>query len=107
MAKIKREMLDARGQTAKDAGRAYELDHIIPVELGGALTDQSNLRLEPREEAYRKDRIEHKLNCLVCTGQVDLITARTASAADWERASDKYSLVKCRRHNKPSIPVGG
>ncbi len=57
----------------------YELDHIIPLALGGHPTDRRNLALQIREGengANRKDRIETKLHCLVCSGQVPLAKAQ-------------------------------
>ena len=56
-ARIKLAMLKARGETWLDAPK-YELDHIIPLCLGGSPTDPSNLQLEPWDEATRKDRVE-------------------------------------------------
>jgi len=44
----------------------YELGHIIPLALGGHPRKMDNLQLQPWEEARRKDRIEVKLQCLVC-----------------------------------------
>jgi hypothetical protein len=56
-ARINLAMLKARGETWLDAPK-YELDHIIPLCLGGSPTDPSNLQLEPWDEATRKDRVE-------------------------------------------------
>jgi hypothetical protein len=56
-ARIKLAMLKARGETWLDAPK-YELDHIIPLCLGGSPTDPSNLQLEPWDEATRKDRVD-------------------------------------------------
>ena len=46
-------MLKGRGETWHDAPK-YELDHIIPLCLGGSPTDPSNLQLKPWDEATRK-----------------------------------------------------
>ena len=54
----------------------YELDHVIPLALGGHPRKLDNLKLQPWDEAKRKDRIEVKLQCLVCSGQVPLEIAR-------------------------------
>jgi hypothetical protein len=53
-------MLKARGETWLDAPK-YELDHIIPLCLGGSPTDPSNLQLEPWDEATRKDRVARRV----------------------------------------------
>ena len=67
----------------------YELDHIIPLALGGHPRSLSNLMLQPWDGANgakRKDRLEVKLQCLVCTGQVQLDEARGAIFNDWQAA---------------------
>ena len=51
-ARVKLAMLKARGETWLDAPK-YELDHIIPLCLGGSPADPSNW-----DEATRKDRVE-------------------------------------------------
>ncbi|HJW23919.1 MAG TPA: hypothetical protein VJ576_03395 [Rhodocyclaceae bacterium] len=78
----------------------YELDHIIPLALGGHPRKAENLRLQPWEGeggAKRKDRIEVKLQCLVCSGQVALADAQREVAGDWQGACHRYSRPKCRR----------
>jgi hypothetical protein len=65
-----------------EAAEAMTLDHIIPLALGGHPRDPSNLQLQEVAEGHRKDRIERKLHCLVCTGQVPLSEARSAIATD-------------------------
>jgi hypothetical protein len=83
----------------------YELDHIIPLALGGHPTDRRNLALQIREGengANRKDRIETKLHCLVCSGQVTLAKAQHEIASDWQAAYHRYAKVKCRRGHRSS-----
>lgn len=94
--RIKFQMLKAAGETWI-AAPLYQLDHIVPLCLGGHPTDPANLHLQPWVEAQRKDRIEAKLCCLVCTGQVPLATAQGAIIADWQAAYHTYAKVKCRR----------
>jgi hypothetical protein len=88
---LKRAGLDP--STATD----YELDHIIPLALGGHPRKLDNLELQPWGEATRKDRIEVKLQCLVCSGQVALADAQREIVDDWEAAYHRYARVKCRR----------
>jgi hypothetical protein len=45
----------------------------------------------------RKDRIEVKLQCLVCTEQGLLGDAQLEIADNWQAAYHKYALVKCYR----------
>lgn len=66
---IKHRML--AGRNAHD----YELDHIIPLCLGGS-NDPSNLQLQPWPEARDKDKLEAKACKMVCSGAIELDVAR-------------------------------
>lgn len=57
--------------------RNYELDHLVPLELGGS-NAPSNLWPEPLAEAKRKDQIENQLHQRVCAGTLDIHTAQQA-----------------------------
>src|SRR3954462_10488620 len=61
-AAIKREILPA-GHSVSE----YELDHIVPLCMGGS-NDRSNLQLQPWDEAKRKDVDEWRLCRAVCAG---------------------------------------
>lgn len=74
-APIKRRLL--AGRPAID----YQLDHIIPLELGGAPRDLANLWLEPIWEAHIKDHQENALHDAVCAGAVTLRAARAQMRA--------------------------
>ena len=72
----------------------YEIDHLIPLELGGA-DDDANLWPEPLSSgdgwsAGRKDELEDRLHFLVCSGQMDLREAQLAIAEDWTDAWKRY-----------------
>jgi hypothetical protein len=82
----------------------YELDHIVPLALGGHPRALDNLQLQPWPEARRKDRIEVKLQCLVCAGPITLSDAQAAIATDWEAAYHTYASVPCRRHRGTEPP---
>ena len=77
----------------------YEIDHLIPLCLGGG-DDASNLWPQPRRtiaptwNAEAKDRLEHRLCELVCSGQLDIGTAQQDIATDWIAAYRKYLSVK-------------
>lgn len=67
---------------------AYEVDHLIPLELGGS---NSLRNLWP--EAYNlvwgahvKDQLENRLHELVCEGSLPLQTAQNWIAQDWVAA---------------------
>ena len=88
---LKRVGLDP--STASD----YELDHIIPLALGGHPRKLDNLELQLWDEAKRKDRIEVKPQCLVCAGQVTRADSQREIVEDWQAAYHRYAGVKCQR----------
>jgi hypothetical protein len=58
---------------------AYEFDHLISLELGGAPSDIRNLWPESHYRpsfSYRKDGLENSLNAEVCNGTISLATAQ-------------------------------
>jgi hypothetical protein len=74
----------------------YEIDHLIPLCLGGS-DDPSNLwpqpkrRIEATWNAEAKDRLEGKICKMVCAGQINEIsTAQEDFASDWITAYQKY-----------------
>jgi hypothetical protein len=82
----------------------YELDHIIPLAIGGHPRKLANLQLqlwEGEDGAKRKDRIEVKLQCLVCTEQISLGDAQHEISDSWQNAYHQYALVKCKRPSRP------
>jgi hypothetical protein len=78
----------------------YEIDHLIPLDLGGA-DDDANLWPQPRRSiepvwnAERKDRLEWALADLVCAGQLDLTAAQREIREDW---------IAAYRRNFPGAP---
>jgi len=71
----------------------YELDYLIPPELGGA-PERENLWPEPYGapvwNARVKDQLERLLPQLVCDHQLELAAAQHEIAADWIAAYKKY-----------------
>ena len=61
----------------------YEYDHLIPLELGGALNDPRNLWPQPGPSPNRKDAVENRLHAEVCDGRLGLRAAQAEIAADW------------------------
>lgn len=69
----------------------YELDHLIPLELGGATQSLLNLWPEPRTVPQgkgfgAKDAVENRLRGEVCAGKITLHAAQQAIVADWRTA---------------------
>jgi len=79
--------------TAGHAG-LYEFDHLVPIELGGAVDDPANLWPEPHSASWRgkqvgsfvKDAAENRVNAEVCSGRVTLAAAQAVFERDWRKA---------------------
>lgn len=64
----------------------YELDHLIPLELGGCPKCEANLWPEPRNVfpgASERDEVESYLHDQVCSGAMPLAEAQQEIASDW------------------------
>jgi hypothetical protein len=73
----------------------YEIDHLIPLGIGGADSDanlwpEPRVSIEPEWNAERKDQLEAKLRALVCAGRLDIVVAQRAVAYDWTEAWLRY-----------------
>jgi len=77
---------------------AYEYDHVVPLELGGAVNDPRNLWPEPdyvpRSGFYRnpKDRMENVLKRMVCRGAITLAQAQRMIASNWVAAYNQLHI---------------
>ena len=69
---------------------AYEYDHLISLELGGAPNDPRNLWPEPGASPNPKDALEDRLHARVCDGLMTLRAAQRAIAGDWVAAYHRY-----------------
>ena len=69
-----------------------ELDHLVPLELGGS-NDATNLWPEYPASPNPKDKVEDALNAAVCEGRVSLVRAQDAIAADWLTAEKNLGLA--------------
>jgi hypothetical protein len=73
----------------------YELDHLIPLGIGGADED-ANLWPEPRRSiekewpAEKKDVLEQRLRDLICDDEIDVRSAQRAISDDWSEAYRRY-----------------
>jgi hypothetical protein len=89
---LKRAMLVRVGVNPSE-GFAYELDHFVPLAIGGHPRSEDNLWLQRWEGEWNarvKDRLERKLQLMVCAGTITLDAARTAIQNDWQGAYRKY-----------------
>ena len=69
-----------------------ELDHEIPLELGGA-NDARNLWVEAGPLPNPKDAVENALNRAVCDGTVKLRAAQAAIAKNWLKAEAALGIA--------------
>jgi hypothetical protein len=68
------------GLTPAYYGRSLEIDHIVPLELGGS---NAIANLFPERGYAAKDRLENRLHQLVCAGRMTLAAARAGIARNW------------------------
>jgi hypothetical protein len=84
--------LSARAYGYSGSFATAELDHLVPLGVGGDPNDARNLWLEPNDDtrattnANGKDDVEDTLHAAVCAGRVGLAQAQRAIAADWTTA---------------------
>jgi hypothetical protein len=84
---------DARGSAS-----GYEYDHVVPLEIGGAVNDSRNLWPEPdyaiRSGFYLnpKDRLENVLKRMVCGGAMSLAQAQRTIASNWVTAYHQLQI---------------
>lgn len=73
----------------------YEIDHLIPLCLGGADSDR-NLWPQPRRSiesvwnAERKDELEARMCSLACAGNLDVAAAQKEISDDWPDAYGQF-----------------
>jgi hypothetical protein len=68
---------------ADQSPRDYEEDHRVPLELGGAPRDTSNLSPERGASPNPKDSAENSARADVCAGRVTLQQEQVAFVAQW------------------------
>ena len=87
--KIKRRLMAKQGIAASKIS-LYELDHIMPLSLGGAPRDPKNLQLQPwtgANGALAKDKVELSAHTAVCRRHVPLATAQACMRSDWHKCA--------------------
>ena len=84
--------LSARAYGYSGSFATAELDHLVPLGVGGDPNDARNLWLEPNDDARAatnangKDQVEDVLHDAVCAGRVGLTQAQRAIATNWTTA---------------------
>lgn len=83
--KLRKEVYAEYGVTYPQPRGAYEVDHLIPLAIGGS-NDIANLFLEPAKPApgfHEKDIVEIYLQQEICAHRVALSVAQQQIANDW------------------------
>jgi hypothetical protein len=62
---------------------AYEYDHFVPLEPGGATNDPRNLWPQPGASPNPKDAVEDTLRQAVCDRQISLARAQREIVRNW------------------------
>jgi hypothetical protein len=78
---LKRALMVSYGAT--DPIGDYELDHLVPLELGGDPRAVANLWPEPGASPNLKDTVELAANHAVCGGRMSLQHAQRGFESDW------------------------
>jgi hypothetical protein len=80
-----KEQVFAEYGIANTAPGQYEVDHLVPLELGGS-NDIANLWPEaalPVPGFHQKDQVENYLHDQVCSGKISLADAQREIAVNW------------------------
>ena len=78
---LKRRQMTLEGLTGSPS--SYEEDHRMPLELGGAPRDPTNLSPEVGRSPNPKDADETTFRELVCSGQLTLVEAQQQFVTKW------------------------
>ncbi len=81
---LKDQVFAEYGITSHPTGE-YEVDHLIPLELGGS-NDIANLwpeAADPKPGFHEKDQVENYLHDQMCAGAIPLRQAQAQIAANW------------------------
>jgi len=85
----------------------YELDHLIPLAVGGHPRKLSNLQLQPwhgADSATDKDGLERRLQRMVCERQIALADAQYCIAEDWQACA---AQIAAGRVSTGHVSTGG
>lgn len=102
--RLKRRQIRAYGYRDREIWH-YEEDHLISLELGGSPTSPHNLWPEPHKVeggwgSYTKDRLENRLNHMVCRGAISLAQAQRMIATNWVAAYKRLIAPRPLAHDR-------
>jgi hypothetical protein len=86
--------------------RGYQLDRLISLGIGGsnAITNVWPQHSRGPWGARTKQRLEHKLHRLVCSGRLSLASAQRQEAANWIKAYKRYVIPASAKSANPATP---
>lgn len=84
---------------ASHAASSYEVDHLVPLELGGN-NARANLWPEQAPGFGRKDALENTYHDAVCSGTLSLAVAQRRMARNWLRYAQKASRPAAPAHHR-------
>ncbi len=90
--RIKKEQIEEYGYADKNMSH-YAEDHIIPLCTGGNPTDKNNLFPQKNTGEWNskiKDKLEVKLQHMVCAGEIQLTEAQNCIGTNWILCYQKY-----------------
>ncbi len=91
---MRRAVYKAYGYPGPQPG--WELDHLIPLELGGS-NARTNLWPEPPTPAdrgfHRKDKVENAAHDAVCEGRMTVRVAQKAMAKNWYTLGQRLGVI--------------
>ncbi len=85
---------------ASHAAGSYEVDHLVPLELGGS-NARANLWPERAPGFGRKDALENAYHDAVCNGTLQLAVAQRRMARNWLRYSPNAATPSTATQPKP------
>ena len=88
---VKRERMRAYGLAERSAAD-FELDHLVPLSLGGSPTSLGNLWPESGASPNRKDDVELAAVHAVCGNRIALAEAQHLMATDWTMLATRLNL---------------
>lgn len=99
--RLKHEQLQQYRYADRDV-KNYELDHLIPLNIGGNPSDPKNLWPQSRHgewSAEQKNDLEFVVYKMVCQGEISLHEAQQRMAKDWIEAYQAW--VPTHQHLLP------
>jgi hypothetical protein len=85
----------------------FEYDHLVSLELGGAVNDPRNLWPESGPSPNPKDSVENTLHRLVCDGRMRLAQAQRIIAGGWAKWAADHATAGESARRGGAAPASG